>query len=66
MSPVRTRKTKKVSPKRGGESSLFWPQKSVRRIVWMVVVDRRRIDTEEKTKVVAAVWGTYLNAALAM
>ena len=26
---------------------------------------RRRIYTEEKGKVVAAVWGTYLNAALA-
>ena len=27
---------------------------------------RRMIDTEEKTKVVAAVWGTNLNAALAI
>ena len=25
---------------------------------------RRRIKTEEKAKVVAAVWGTYLNATL--
>ena len=36
------------------------------RIHYTIYIHRRRIYTEEEAKVVAVVWGTYLNAALAI
>ena len=44
--------------------TLFYVQCPWNIFLQVALTHRRRINTEEKEKVVAASWGTYLNAAL--